>query len=353
MSAPLKPHLPLKVLIGLSALVLLVHLVLLQGVPMTLGLAQPQPAKPFITRTLAPAPTQPPPLLPQPAARPPVANPIASDEPAATNRVPGTPSADSTPLLEPASSPDSAAATAPRDSQPATQAPDAPAPSLPPAQAPLASHFTMPGSVRILYRVESNKFPFNLTGINAELLWQQSGDSYLIRQEAGALGKARVRTSQGLVTAAGLAPVRFSDKLQSEVAAHFDHENRKVTFSANTPDIPLLPGGQDQLSIQVQLAGMLASDPGRFPTGTTMTVQIIGPRGSETWLIAVEGEEKLILPGGELATLKLIRKPRKEFDQQMELWMAPALGYLPARIRITEPNGEYGDLKWLATEPPG
>jgi hypothetical protein len=352
LSAPLKPHLPLKVLMGLSALVLLAHLVLLQGVPMTLGLAQPQPAQPFITRTVTPTPLQPPPLLPQPAAKPPVASPISSDEPATTERVQGTPSTDSAPLLEPASSPNSAAATPPLDSQPATQAPEAPAPSRP-AQAPLASHFTMPGSVRITYRVESNKFPFNLTGINAELLWQQTAEGYDIRQEMGALGKTRVRTSRGQVTAAGLAPVRFSDKWQSEVAAHFDHENQKVTFSANTPDVPLLPGGQDQLSIQVQLAGMLASDPGRFPPGTTMTIQIIGPRGSDTWLIAVEGEENLILPGGEMATLKLIRKPRKEFDQQMELWMAPALGYLPARIRVTEPNGDVGDVKWLSAEPPG
>jgi hypothetical protein len=31
--------------------------------------------------------------------------------------------------------------------------------------------------------------------------------------------------------------------------------------------------------------------------------------------------------------------------------LAPALGYLPARIRITEANGDYVDQQWLATEP--
>jgi hypothetical protein len=62
-------------------------------------------------------------------------------------------------------------------------------------------------------------------------------------------------------------------------------------------------------------------------------------------------EETLILPGGQQATLKLIRNPRQEFDQTVELWLAPALGYLPARLRITEPNGDFVDQKWLATGP--
>jgi hypothetical protein len=57
------------------------------------------------------------------------------------------------------------------------------------------------------------------------------------------------------------------------------------------------------------------------------------------------------LPGGDQITLKLVRNPREEFDQKVELWLAPTLGYLPARIKITEQNGDYVDQKWLATEP--
>jgi hypothetical protein len=48
-----------------------------------------------------------------------------------------------------------------------------------------------------------------------------------------------------------------------------------------------------------------------------------------------------------------VRNPRREFDQRVELWLAPALGYLPARIRITEANGDYIDQKWLSSEAPG
>jgi hypothetical protein len=207
--------------------------------------------------------------------------------------------------------------------------------------------YTVPGSVTIKYRVESNKFPFSAS---AQLLWQQDGENYEARLELSAFGQTRVQTSRGQVTPEGLAPIRFSDKYRSEVAAHFDREKGKVTFSANTPDVPLLAGAQDRLSILVQLAAMIAGDPAHYPQATTITIQTIGPRDADTWLFTVDKEETLALPGGELATLKLMRNPREEFDQKVELWLAPTLGYLPVRIRITEPNGDFVDQKWLATE---
>jgi hypothetical protein len=169
----------------------------------------------------------------------------------------------------------------------------------------------------------------------------------------GAFGLNRVQTSRGEVTDDGLAPVRFSDKYRSEVAAHFVRDKGKVSFSANTPDAPLLAGAQDRLSVVVQLAAMFAGDPDRFPPASTITLQIVGPRDADTWLFTVEDDETLSLPGGQQPTRKLVRNPRREFDQKVELWLAPALGYLPARIRITEANGDYIDQKWLNSEPPG
>ena len=205
----------------------------------------------------------------------------------------------------------------------------------------------LPNSVRITYQVQSNKFPYSLNG---ELLWQHDDASYNARLVFNAFGQARVQTSRGQITPQGLAPIRFSDKYRSEVAAHFNREQGKVTFSANTPDVPLLAGAQDRLSILVQLAALVGSAPNRYPPATTITIQTIGPRAADTWLFTVGETETLNLPGGEQATLKLVRNPREEFDQKVELWLAPALGYLPARVRITEPNGDYVDQKWLSTQ---
>lgn len=212
-----------------------------------------------------------------------------------------------------------------------------------------ASRYVVPASLKLQYDVSSNKFPFRL---NAELGWQQDGANYDARLSFGAFGLRRVQTSRGQITVDGLAPLRFSDKYRSELAAHFVREKGQVTFSANTPDAPLLAGAQDRLSVVLQLAAMVAGDPERFPSASTITLQIIGPRDADIWLFTVEEDETLTLPGGPQATRKLVRNPRREFDQKVELWLAPALGYLPARIRITEANGDYIDQKWLSSEAP-
>lgn len=215
-------------------------------------------------------------------------------------------------------------------------------------QVAAASSYLIPGSLTLQYRVQSNKFPYSL---NAEFSWQHDGESYEARLAVGALVFTRVQTSRGQITPEGLAPLRFSDKYRSEVAAHFVRDKGKVIFSANTPDVALLSGAQDRLSIVVQLAAMLAGDRQRFPLATTIALQTIGPRDADTWLFTVEPDETLELPGGAQPTRKLVRNARREFDQKVELWLAPALGYLPARIRITESNGDYMDMKTQDNEP--
>jgi hypothetical protein len=346
-------------LLALTAAVLLAHLALLQATPMTLGLSQTPPPRAFITRPIA--------LVPagqaaverpvKPAARPKQRAPAPSPPPAelrsSREARPAPPAKEETGMAEAdtkaAESPDNPGdlATAPGDT--ASDADQqALAPRPPRDQLSSAAAVTVPGSVRFKYQVETNKFPF---GANAELLWQQDGEKYEARLEFNAFGLSRVQNSRGLITPQGLAPLRFADKYRSEVAAHFDRARGKVTFSANTPDAPLLAGAQDRLSILVQLAAMIAGDPGHYPPATTIALQAVGPRDADTWLFTVGEVETLSLPGGEQATLKLVRNPRREFDQKVELWLAPALGYLPVRVRITDANGDFVDQKWLALEP--
>ena len=104
-----------------------------------------------------------------------------------------------------------------------------------------------------------------------------------------------------------------------------------------------------QNPILVQLAAMVGSHPEAYPEATIIAIQTIGPREADTWLFTVGHKETLTLPGGEQTALKLVRNPRKEFDQRVELWLAPAMSYLPVRIRITEANGAYVDQKWRAS----
>jgi hypothetical protein len=207
----------------------------------------------------------------------------------------------------------------------------------------------VPPPVRLLYRVESNKFPFRLSG---ELLWRHDGLSYEARLSMSAFGQSRVQSSRGDVGAQGLLPLRFSDKYRSEVAAHFERDKGRISFSANTPAVPLLAGAQDYLSVTLQLAAMIGGEPARYPVGTSITVQVVGPREAEIWLFTVEGKESLRLPRGEQETLKLVRLPRRQFDQGLAIWLAPAMNWLPVRLRMTESNGDYLDQKWESSEAP-
>lgn len=380
MNANPSPAIPRLALLALTLAVLLVHGWLLQAAPRALGagpVAAPEAPLSFVTRTVLAVPAVTP-----PAAKPPVASApprptkiaAAAAAPAAqalpqSSAQPLTPAPEA-PLPE---EPDLAAQTVPEETTdktatdnidlvaetPALAPAPAPATTTPPDQAqpptpaspepslPLPPGPKLPAPVRLAYTVQANKFPFSL---NAELLWQHDGANYNARLAFSAFGQSRVQTSQGEVGQQGLAPTRFSDKYRAELAAHFNRALGKITFSANTPDAPLLAGAQDRLSVLVQLATLIASDPGGYPQATTITLQTAGPREASPWLFTVQASETLTLPGGEQATLKLVRLPRRDYDQKVEVWLAPALGYLPARIRITEHNGDYIDQRWLASE---
>jgi hypothetical protein len=362
-----------RILTPLALAVLLCHLALLQGAESSPKLNSPLPNRVFSTRTIALSAQRTRPTQDTLSAAATVASSLPArnrKRSAPPDRIgtgseslppspvqfeaaePPTPPALSTPIKaagEVKKIPDRPDSDAAQPPVPSETSEVAPAPRPPREQIAAAGQYTLPKSSTLRYQLTSNKFPFTL---NADLVWQQDGQGYDARLSFGAFGLSRVQTSRGQVTAEGLAPLRFSDKYRSEVAAHFVREKGKVTFSANTPDVPLLAGAQDRLSIVMQLAAMIAGDPDRFPPATTIALQIVGPRDAEIWLFTLENEETLNLPGGLQPTRKLVRNPRQEFDQKVELWLAPALGYLPARIRITESNGDYVDQKWLSSEPP-
>lgn len=206
--------------------------------------------------------------------------------------------------------------------------------------------------MRLLYDVSGQVKKMNYSA-RSELQWLQDGASYDMRFEVSLfLVGSRVQTSRGKLSELGLAPLRFSDKTRSERAAHFDYDKGRVTFSANSADAPLVAGAQDRLSVFIQLGAMLAGNPGAFPAGTTIARQTVGPRDAELWEAVVVGNETIRVKGDEVSTVKLMRPPAKEFDSKVELWYAPSMGYLPVRIRLTQPNGDFADMQLRATETP-
>jgi len=212
--------------------------------------------------------------------------------------------------------------------------------------------FKAPASAFLKYQVQGQAKGFNYWA-NAELNWIQNGKEYEARLEVSAfLLGSRVQVSKGILGTEGIMPTRFGDKTRSELAAHFQRDKGIISFSANSPDAPLLKGAQDRLSVVLQLSSLLAADPARFPMGTMLSFQTVSQREAEVWQFLVEQEELLQLPFGEINAIKLNRKPRREFDQQIELWFAPTLGYLPVRLRITNANGDFVDQLLSKAEKP-
>lgn len=327
-------------LLVLTLAVLAVHGWLLRPLPGAFQPARERP-RPLITRTVLPepAPVEVAAALPAPPA-PGTAAPVRPRSVVA--------------LL--AQAPRRADSSQVRPARPAASALAADAPSAakaPPAPTRSATEslaFTIPKSVLLHYKVTAHTRGLVLNA-DSRLHWRQDGSEYEAKLElSGPLFPSRTQQSAGRITAEGLAPLRFSDKARSEEAAHFRREEGKVSFSSNRPDAVLTAGAQDRLSVLLQLGAMIAGKPGNFGPGTTIAVQTASTRDAEVWHFTVEGEEALRLPGGELNALKLVRDPRKAFDQKVELWLAPGMDYVPVRLRLTQPNGDWVDQQWSSTD---
>lgn len=226
-----------------------------------------------------------------------------------------------------------------------------PEPVAPPPE-PEPTPATIPGSLRLKYGIqgEVKGMAYQASG---ELLWAHDGQNYEARLEVGAfLLGSRVQHSRGRITPAGLQPLRFSDRSRRERVSELDHDQALARFSTGAPDAALKPEAQDQLSVFVQLASLLASRPPTEPTGSELVLQVVGPHSADLWRFALGEEETLSLAGGEVRARKLSRVVEGKDELRVDVWLAPALNWLPARIRLTQASGDYIDQQWRSSEAP-
>lgn len=189
------------------------------------------------------------------------------------------------------------------------------------------------------------------TELGATLAWKHDGEVY---QASLTVGKLRQWTSKGTLTTAGLAPLRFGEKAfrRAEVASHFVRDEGRVVFSVNAAPAPLLAGAQDYVSVFIQLASLWAGDPSRLVVGKRLDIQTIGPRQAQKWVFVVLPDERINVPGGSMQAIKLLHEATGDYSPQVEIWLAPQLAYLPARIRFSEPGANVMDLLWTGRQEP-
>lgn len=267
-----------------------------------------------------------------PAARPaaPTAASVTDPETAATD----TPQPDAVSPGADASGP--AAQTAALPGQPAEQPAGTPAR---PVQAPVP--------IRLGYELAGQVKGLRYSA-DAVLDWRQDGRNYQAQMEVRAfLIGSRSQTSTGQLGPGGLQPERFVDRARRERITEFDQDAGLVRTEAGDHGLAMPGGTQDRLSVFIQLAIELSTLPQPPGPGDSWTLPVAASREIERWTFDWRGTEELELPSGRLLTWHLERQPLQAGETRVEIWLAPELGFMPARLRLQQENGDSMDQRLL------
>lgn len=185
--------------------------------------------------------------------------------------------------------------------------------------------------------------------VPSRLVWRHDGTFYesnwiFYHVKAG----EKSHYSNGLITPQGLAPLQASYRSPERQEMRFDHEGERLELKPELAEWKMPPGTQDRLSLIVQLSSLLAAEPERYPPGSSITLPLASanPPSVHEWSFVVGQEEQMVegMSGKPLRTVHLVHEPTQDGDTRMELWLAPALEYLPAHVRIIEPDGDSVDF---------
>lgn len=321
----------------LSALVLLVHVVLL----LALDRLWPTPSAlqplvpPMLTRQIHPA--EPVARPPPPVARAAPTRPaVAFVETPAPPPAEGAASAPTPPDLAPPTEPPQASASAAE--------PEATPPALETTTALPAEADRWPPNTRLTYRLTGH-YRGELTG-EARVAWQRDGDRYQTQVDmtVGLLVRMTL-TSQGDITPEGLAPRDYEEQLGTRRRAV--RLGRESITLANGTQRPRPAGVQDTASQFVALTQRFATSQAALVPGESVKFWMARPGGVDAWDYRVVAQEPLYLPLlGQVSTFHLKPEPLQTPRGSIvaEMWFAPSLQHLPVRIRISFNEDSYVDL---------
>lgn len=155
--------------------------------------------------------------------------------------------------------------------------------------------------------------------------------------------------SRGRIDAFGLAPERYVERRgrRPEEVTTFDRTARRIAFTRTSATLALPDGAQDRFSMVMQLASLVRGDPDTYRPGVTRNFYVADDDSGETWPIETIGDETVRTAAGYVSARHFTRLPRHAGDaRRIDVWLAPSLGWLPARIAQTEPNGTQVELVW-------
>jgi hypothetical protein len=269
-----------------------------------------------------------------PAAGSPASSPPAFASASATNEAAGPQAADE----------GAAAASAVPPTSSASASADATTPSPP--------HEIWPPSTRLSYTLTGNYR--GAIGGTARVQWVRIGAHYQVQMDVivglpfAPLMTRRV-TSDGEITEAGLQPSQFDELTKrafqepSHTAIHFADNLARMS---NGLVVPAPAGTQDSASQFVQLTWLFTLHPELLQPGHSISFPLALRGRVQPWTYDVLDTDSLYTVFGDVPVVHVKPRPVPGLRNVLgiEIWFAPTLQYLPARILVRENADTYIDL---------
>ena len=145
--------------------------------------------------------------------------------------------------------------------------------------------------------------------------------------------------THGYLTDQGMAPFHYVTRANDEPAAtvHFDRQTSRIRFYLNNvPRLTAAVDGKvfDKLSFLYQLYLMR-------PQERTFTIMITLGYRIEPYVIETVGEEQIETGLGSMNAVHLKRINLGPGDDHVEVWLAPAMDFLPVKLLFFNDRGQY------------
>ncbi|MCS6763658.1 MAG: DUF3108 domain-containing protein [Candidatus Protistobacter heckmanni] len=201
----------------------------------------------------------------------------------------------------------------------ASGTPDAGPPAAPQPVEAKGEKFSLPPSAQVVY----DSFVNGMQSQSGHIVLDAGKETYRLSVEIPLpfVGTFAYHSQSGY-DGYGLAPLRYEEARS---------KRKSVTFSWVST---VAPGEQDRFSVVMQLAGLVGANPDRYQPGATLEFSITDSDSVETWKVQAAGEDLVETRGGLLPARRFVRLPRRDGDERrLEIWLAPGLGWLPAKLR--------------------
>jgi hypothetical protein len=207
--------------------------------------------------------------------------------------------------------------------------------------------FSLPPSVELSYQIKARQKGFSISG-DAVVSWSAADGKYTLHTDSRAmlLGSLLANRSEGSIDAFGIAPAIFHEKRfrKEPTTTTFDRSSKTISFSESKLSYPILGGEQDRTSVPWQLVAVARASPDKFTVGSEWTFFVAGRRDADPWTFKVVKLENVRTALGEISTVHLVKLPPADSkDQQIDIWLAPSMEWLPVRLRFEDGEGEFVD----------